>query len=767
MRTDDAPADDHLLLDEADARRLLLARALEQGDREGRFVGLPEREQADAQAIAEAGDPALGQPLDERRYLLSRAGRITGLLAGRQPALAGLQHPPAWQAWLAWGLPLLAFAAGALVDRIDNPKQVNLLSPPLLAFLLWNLAVYVVLAVLALRGPRAPGEPLLRRWPAMRPRSGGVRADVLLRFQQAWWSAAGALEGQRWRAVLHGAAAAWALGIAASIVLGGLVREYRVGWESTLLDLPQVHAFLRVLFAPAVALLPVEPFTQAELARLHFGSGAGIGREEARRWVGLYVALLVILVVLPRLALAAWAATRQRILARRIRDELADPDYTEVLGRVRPARIVVGIAGAGAGPHPLETCWLQMAERGLPAVAGEPWPVLRSVRGASLQVRPWRPPGAPPAAAPGPWGRRGRGAPERMPASGVPHVLVAVADANDAAPGADWLAQAAAPVLVIATGGSEAALASQLRQHAAPAKVLAAADLPTWREDERLLLALQSLLPPYLAPGLQRLRESWREGASRRFDAAMQVLAEELVQAAADAQELPSQPLGMRQLVVRGEREASAEARRQAFGTLLSRARERRAATDARLLTLHALPGLAAATLVEERLPQRFRVEQAVHEPQAGLAGAAGGAAMGAAVDLATGGLTLGAASALGALIGGGAALAAAAWKNRGTGQGVAVVAFGEEMLDAFARGALLRYLAVVHERRAGPQDAQRWAEAVDAACANEQEALRAAWRRVRGEGEASPSSAEPAAELAQRLRGLAAQLLESLGGPV
>jgi len=46
----------------------------------------------------------------------------------------------------AWLLPLAALLAGGFIDRIDNPRQVNLLSPPLLAFLLWNLGVYLLLS---------------------------------------------------------------------------------------------------------------------------------------------------------------------------------------------------------------------------------------------------------------------------------------------------------------------------------------------------------------------------------------------------------------------------------------------------------------------------------------------------------------------------------------------------------------------------------------------------------------------------------------------
>ena len=92
--------------------------------------------------------------------------------------------------------------------------------------------------------------------------------------------------------------------------------------------------------------------------------------------------------------------------------------------------------------------------------------------------------------------------------------------------------------------------------------------------------------------------------------------------------------------------------------------------------------------------------------PQAGVAGAATGAAMGASVDLLVGGLTLGAATALGALVGGGAAFIGAAWKNRATAGGATLVQLSDEMMQAMAEAALLRYLAVAHYGR-GPIGAE------------------------------------------------------------
>jgi len=240
------------------------------------------------------------------------------------------------------------------------------------------------------------------------------------------------------------------------------------------------------------------------------------------------------------------------------------------------------------------------------------------------------------------------------------------------------------------------------------------------------------------------------------------VLAQELVQAARDTEDLAAAPIGVRQLVVRGEREASQEQRRLANAALLARARERQAAGDARLLALHGIEGMPIAAVQGEAIPERFRLEQAIHEPQAGLAGAAGGAAMGAAVDLMTGGLTLGAASALGALIGGGAALAGAAWKNRSTVPGVGTVAMGEDMLLGLAELALLRYLSVIHQGRMSATAPQGWHQAVAETLEGEREALGAIWSRARsGTGE------DTAAALVALLHRAVASVLERLDGPL
>src|SRR5207249_5714954 len=50
-----------------------------------------------------------------------------------------------WVLVLGVALPGLAFLAGVFLDRITDPHRVDLLSPPLLLIILWNLAIYAVL----------------------------------------------------------------------------------------------------------------------------------------------------------------------------------------------------------------------------------------------------------------------------------------------------------------------------------------------------------------------------------------------------------------------------------------------------------------------------------------------------------------------------------------------------------------------------------------------------------------------------------------------
>lgn len=195
---------------------------------------------------------------------------------------------------LAWALPL-ALGAGLLLgaagDALGPGHRLNLLDPPLIGLLLWNLLVYAVL----LARPTGPN---------------------------------------RWAVVLHAGAGALALGALASMYLRGLAFEYRAGWESTFLDAADVHRIVTLLFTPAAWLtgLPLPGVGEIEALRVDRGPG-----ENAGRWIHLYAVTVLAVVVLPRALLAAWAARRRPARAAATSEAHVVPYSYRVPGAFMPA----------------------------------------------------------------------------------------------------------------------------------------------------------------------------------------------------------------------------------------------------------------------------------------------------------------------------------------------------------------------------------------------------------------------------------------------
>ena len=104
-------------------------------------------------------------------------------------------------------------------------------------------------------------------------------------------------------------------------------------------------------------------------------------------------------------------------------------------------------------------------------------------------------------------------------------------------------------------------------------------------------------------------------------------------------------------------------------------------------------------------------------------AGAAAGAKAGALIDLGTGGLTLGAGTALGALLGGTTAWAVRAFQNKGEGR--------QALLRHAAEAACAHYLAIAHQARVPAHEtaglAQRWQAEVTGTVAAHESGLAAA----------------------------------------
>jgi hypothetical protein len=239
---------------------------------------------------------------------------------------------------------MVALLLGAGLDRIGDPHRVDLLSAPLLGIIGWNLLVYMILLVWLVMPSAREGwsAGLLRRiagGTAALPRKlPHALARALSEFALQWTRLSAALNHARLGRTVHLSAAMFAVGAMLSLYARGFLSEYRAGWESTFLGAGQVHAILSVLFAPALAVFPLQGFSVADIEALRFTqspSAAG-----GARWVHLYGATLFLLVVLPRLALAGFAHWKARRLAASFPLDLGEPYFRKLgdaLGAAAPA----------------------------------------------------------------------------------------------------------------------------------------------------------------------------------------------------------------------------------------------------------------------------------------------------------------------------------------------------------------------------------------------------------------------------------------------
>lgn len=454
-------------------RTVTLAQAIERADTERALVSQAEWDEATRQAMETARSRG-AKRVGVAEVVHERAAAVVARAAGRDATVAALRQPGA-ALWLARGLPLLALLLGLLLDRIANAHRVDLLSPPLLAVLGWNLAVYALLALRS-RRPATAGPLLapLQRWLLRRQAGAGhaarhsLPARIAADFLVHWPALAQARFAQQTACVLHLCAAAWAAGIALSLLLRGLVVNYQFGWESTFLDASQVHTIVGLLFAPLTLLFGLAPFSPAEIAATQNFAGQGLA---GARWVWMYVGLLALVVMLPRLLLAAWAGWRQARLAHQCTLD-TDGSQFDTLRQALPADLHIGLlCTAPIRPEALHALLAPHAAQGMPHG-------MTSAQGDQLQF-------APPA-------------------------------------------DRAGPVDAVLTWGDAPAPEAPPAWQGRPAARLCAAELgASWVQDDALFKRLAALLPER-QPALQRLAAAWRERNEALFTQSLQALAQHL-----------------------------------------------------------------------------------------------------------------------------------------------------------------------------------------------------------------------------------------------
>ncbi|MEM7310796.1 MAG: DUF2868 domain-containing protein [Planctomycetota bacterium] len=326
-----------VLFTEEQARAVLLVRAVEEADREGRELTMRARRGATDAALSDVGDAEPALFLDERSRLL---------MEGPQ----GSAFPTAGPLERAGRVPPSLLVGGALVlglssNLLGASRQIHLLWNPVLALVAWSLGAYVFqflggpIARLLGGGSDPSGTPGLtsfvshlaqrvRARLAGRPADGSsgtsarVRVQAWTDFTRAFAGATMPLRLARVRFALHVGAALVALGAVGGMYLRGLVFEYRATWESTFLDADGVEAVLRFLLTPALLASSAElPPLAAESSEV----------QEAAPWVHLFAWTVALVVLLPRALLALYEARRVRRLGARIPLDLGEPYFRRLL----------------------------------------------------------------------------------------------------------------------------------------------------------------------------------------------------------------------------------------------------------------------------------------------------------------------------------------------------------------------------------------------------------------------------------------------------
>ena len=310
-----------------------------------------DRAWASAEARRVLGEPAPAEQASGQAalaFLHQRAQLGLRRLAQRDGVWAdGAPRPLAWLPCLAALGLLLALLAGVAGDSLSADHRINLLAPPLLALLLWNLLVYAVLLLAGLRrvlGRHRPGPSPPPRHPMskallalatrlarpLRPRSGpGWQAAAYRDFTADWWQLSRPVLLHQASAWLHAAAALLVLGAVLAMYGRGLAFDYRAGWDSTFLAPAQVHAWLSLLLGPAAALTRQSLPDVAGIAALRWAAGSA--GESAARWIHWHALTMAGVVVLPRLVLAAVALWRARRAASELQLPLTEPYFRQLL----------------------------------------------------------------------------------------------------------------------------------------------------------------------------------------------------------------------------------------------------------------------------------------------------------------------------------------------------------------------------------------------------------------------------------------------------
>ncbi|HVE50286.1 MAG TPA: DUF2868 domain-containing protein [Casimicrobiaceae bacterium] len=335
-------------MNERDALLVTAVRSVESADRARALWS-----DADRAWASRAAAEVVGENAQSDVFLARRAALAFERLRDRYAPLRNVVDAVRWRSWIGLAIVVIAFVIGVAVDRIGTSQRINLLAPPVLAILAWNVAVYVVLAWQAMLSATGAGRVSTGPWRRAlvmlaarlhrlpRHDAASPLGAAIATFASNWASCAAPLYYARAARILHVAAALLALGILTGLYLRGLAFEYRATWESTFLDAATVQRLLSWLLWPGsiVTGIPIPTVQELEAIRTSDAPAS----TNAASWLHLIAATVAVVVIIPRFVLAAFAFALERYRATRMPVSPDAPYFQRVLRGFRggPMRVTV------------------------------------------------------------------------------------------------------------------------------------------------------------------------------------------------------------------------------------------------------------------------------------------------------------------------------------------------------------------------------------------------------------------------------------------
>lgn len=327
---------------EEQARLLTWTKVLEEEALKRRKITISELKEVTARCAREVGEQA-----DFKKLLLTRAEGVLELL--RSKSAVPFKKPQGIPYWAIGSvLAVLAFAGGILTNELSvTDNRINLLSPPLLGVIAWNLIVYCwIAAALVFNRGKSPVGYIRRTFASavLKLQTRGSHGqEALVSFYGKWTEAELPLLRGRIAEILHFSAALFGLGLIASIGIHGWGTEYTVGWESTWLsDKPAaVLTFINLFYG----MIPVNAdlfnqLTPQVIESMKFGAGHG---QNAAPWLVQLFYIISLIVVVPRILLGLYAYAKARYIENHFPIDLDSVYYSNILRQWRGQTMLIQI----------------------------------------------------------------------------------------------------------------------------------------------------------------------------------------------------------------------------------------------------------------------------------------------------------------------------------------------------------------------------------------------------------------------------------------